>query len=51
MSGKDKKAQKAKKSPGNEPEERGVQKLILLYKAIEVVEFREKGEEFMKGVY
>ena len=51
MSGKDKKPQKSKKSSLIEPEERGHQGLILLLKAIEVVEYKDQREEFLREIF
>jgi hypothetical protein len=51
MSGKDKKPQKSKKSSSIGELEKPTSGLILLCKAIEVVEYREKREEFWKEAH
>lgn len=45
MSGKDKKAQKSKKIASNEQLEKSGLGMLLLYKAIDIIEFREMVEE------
>lgn len=45
MSGKDKKAQKSKKIASNEKLEKSGLGMLLLYKAIDIIEYREMVEE------
>lgn len=45
MSGKDKKAQKSKKIASNEQLEKSGLGMLLLYKAIDIIEYREMVEE------